>query len=236
MDLFALPPLFCWVSGPNVLRELSQLAGGQICAGIFLQVFEFVADGEFLDVAEAVNEERASKVVHFVLGGAGKEALQLRGRGLAVESEMLYHNGPGALDAAGNVGKAQAAFFKAPGVAGCFDDSRIDKDQTKGDIWIEPGGFVFFFLQVVTFRDVDDTDGFGAADLLRGQSAALRGLHGGKHVVNQFVDFRGDGVDGAGGFPQYGVAIGSDGEKIAHNGKNYTPGRAGVQPRAPWHA
>jgi hypothetical protein len=73
-----------------------------------------------------------------------------------------------------NVGKAEAAFlFVDLALAG--DDLGVDDYQ--------------LLLGVLAPAQVDDREALGHADLLRGQSGALRGVHGLKHVRGQLAQF-----------------------------------------------
>ena len=67
----------------------SRSAVAELFQGFGAELLQLGAHGEFLDVAEMVDEQLPGQMVHLVLGRAGKKTVQARLLRFPVEAEVL---------------------------------------------------------------------------------------------------------------------------------------------------
>jgi len=141
-------------------------------------------DAIAFEIGQIIDEDLAHQVIQFVLDAHCQQPLGLEFERLAVAIERAHGDALGALDLVENAGHRQAAFL-AFFASGLRDDFGVDEHAQL----------------VMGFGNVDDNDAFVNVDLGGGQTDAVRGVHGLRHVVDQLADARihrlhrlGDGV------------------------------------------
>lgn len=168
------------------------LAGGN--------VVEAALEHGAAQAAEAVGEDLAIEVVDFVLGYAGKEAVDFLGVLLPVLVPPMQDDGVGTEHVLVDVGDAEAAFVEVLLLSLEFQYLGVDEGVHVGGFAVGVGLFV-----IGTHTDGDEADG---KVHLRGREAHAVGVvHGFEHVGDEFLQVGVVLRNGFGHFAQRGVAV-----------------------------
>ena len=134
---------------------------------------DFPDDEVFLDASQSIDEDRAVKMVHFVLKRPRQKVAPLDGAFCAGSIEASNDRARGANDRGVEPRKAEAAFFfELHPVA--FDEDWVDHDNQ--------------ILSAAAERDIDDKDTPGHADLSGRKAHARSRVHRFDHVVDEALD------------------------------------------------
>src|SRR5262249_2719956 len=141
--------------------------------------------------AQAIDEQHAIQVIHFVLHGAGEEPFAGEHHGLALLTQRTHVDLGGALEAVVDAGNRETALVVVLGARGVLVHG-IDESDVQH--------------LLALLGNAEHGDAQAHAHLGRGEADAIVGVHGLVHVLDQLAVLVGDLRDRRGFLAQYGIA------------------------------
>jgi hypothetical protein len=159
---------------------------------LFPELFDFALDQVALQHAQVLDEKNAVEVIDFVAEGAGEEIFATDFEGFALGVLRLYGDKLRTQDVAAKTWNGEAAFFFELFAFG-VNNFRVGENE--------------FRFGIFTARDVNDGHAQMQADLGRGESDALRGIHRGEHIFGELLQFGIEVFYRRCGFFEDGIAV-----------------------------